>query len=139
MPRTTSCCCLTSARVGALRVAALRPAEGWAPTGVLQVTTAGAAQAVGVLDSLPEVSRDRLVHGLPQRRRVGSRCAAVCECSRTTCVPVAWRLRRVRRGHWRTRPVTCHHEAAYADVSIDIGKANRLGAGRLLLVLAGGF
>lgn len=32
------------------------------------------------------------------------------------------------------RPVTCHHvEAAYADVSVDMGKANRLGAGEAVV------
>ena len=45
--------------------------RGLGADGVLRVTTAGAAQAAGVFDRLPEgVDGRRLVHGLPQRRRL---------------------------------------------------------------------
>ena len=45
--------------------------RGLGADGVLRVTTAGAALAAGVLDRVPDgVNRRRLVHGLPQRRRV---------------------------------------------------------------------
>ena len=45
--------------------------RGLGADGVLRVTTAGAAGEAGVFDRLPEgVAAGRLVHGLPQRRRV---------------------------------------------------------------------
>ncbi len=81
---------LTAARVAAL----CDRRKGLGADGVLRVTTAGAAQAVGVLDSLPEGVRVTDWY-MDYRNADGSaaRCAAtVCECSRTTCVPVAWRF-----------------------------------------------
>ncbi|WP_057375726.1 diaminopimelate epimerase, partial [Mycobacterium tuberculosis] len=125
---------LTAARVAAL----CDRRKGLGADGVLRVTTAGAAQAVGVLDSLPEGVR--VTDWYMDYRNADGSAAQMCgngvrvfaHYLRASGLEV--RDEFVVGSLAGPRPVTCHHvEAAYADVSVDMGKANRLGAGEAVV------
>ena len=110
--------------------------RGLGADGVLRVTTAGAALAAGVLDRVPDgVTRRRLVHGLPQRRRVdaqmcGNGVRVFAHYLRASGLET--RDEFVVGSLAGPRPVVLHHvDATNADVSVDMGKANLLGPGRL--------
>ena len=109
--------------------------RGLGADGVLRVTTAGAALAAGVFDRIPDgVSPDDWY--MDYRNADGS-IAQMCGNG------VRVFAHYLRAGGLETRdefvvgslagprPVVMHHvDATYADVSVDMGKANRLGPGR---------
>ncbi|MBV9720992.1 MAG: diaminopimelate epimerase [Mycobacterium sp.] len=112
--------------------------RGLGADGVLRVTTAGAALAAGVLDRLPEgVNADDWY--MDYRNADGS-TAQMCGNG----VRVFAHYLRARNLESRDefvvgslagpRPVVLHHaNATYADVSVDMGKANTMGEGQAVV------
>jgi diaminopimelate epimerase len=112
--------------------------RGLGADGVLRVTTAAAALAAGVLDRLPDgVSPDEWY--MDYRNADGS-IAQMCGNG------VRVFAHYLRAGGLETRdefvvgslagprPVVMHHvDATYADVRVDMGKANRLGPGQVIV------
>jgi diaminopimelate epimerase len=118
--------------------------RGLGADGVLRVTTAGAALTAGVFDRIPDgVSPDDWY--MDYRNADGS-IAQMCGNG------VRVFAHYLRAGGLETRdefvvgslagprPVVMHHvDATYADVRVDMGKANRLGAGgKAFEVIVGG-
>jgi diaminopimelate epimerase len=112
--------------------------RGLGADGVLRVTTAGAALAAGVFDRTPDgVSPDDWY--MDYRNADGS-IAQMCGNG------VRVFAHYLRAGGLETRdefvvgslagprPVVMHHvDATYADVRVDMGKANRLGPGQVIV------
>jgi diaminopimelate epimerase len=130
--------------VSASRVVALCDRRrGLGADGVLRVTTADAAVAAGVLDRLPDgVGADDWY--MDYRNADGS-TAQMCGNG----VRVFAHYLRASGLEGRDefvvgslagpRPVTVHHvDATTADVTVDMGKANRVGAGEAFWALVGG-
>jgi diaminopimelate epimerase len=125
---------LTAGRVAAL----CDRRRGLGADGVLRITTAGAAQAAGVLDRLP----DGVAAGdwyMDYRNADGS-IAQMCGNG----VRVFAHYLRASGMETRNefvvgslagpRPVILHHaDATHADVTVDMGKVNRLGAGEAVV------
>jgi diaminopimelate epimerase len=130
--------------LSAARVAALCDRrQGLGADGVLRVTTAGAAVTAGVLDRRPDgVSTDDWY--MDYRNADGS---AAQMCGNGVRVFAHY----LRACGWESRDqfvvgslagprlVTLHQvDQTYADVTVDMGKANRLGAGEATEVIVGG-
>lgn len=125
--------------VTAARVAALCDRRrGLGADGLLRVTTAGAAIAAGVLDRLPDgVSQDDWY--MDYRNADGS-TAQMCGNGVRVFAHYLRACGLESRGEFVVgsvagpRLVTLHHvDATEADVTVDMGKANQLGAGEAVV------
>ncbi|GAA4533189.1 diaminopimelate epimerase [Mycobacterium paraffinicum] len=130
LPDVDAALTLTAARVAAL----CDRRRGLGADGVLRVTTAGAAHSAGVLDRLPD-GVDSADWYMDYRNADGS-VAQMCGNG----VRVFAHYLRASGMESRDefvigslagpRPVTVHRvDATYADVTVDMGKANTLGPG----------
>ncbi|MCC9180043.1 diaminopimelate epimerase [Mycolicibacterium mageritense] len=108
--------------------------RGLGADGVLRVTTAGAALAAGVFDRIPDgvaPATGTWTTATPTAR--SRRCAAtVSGCSRTICGPRGLESADefVVGSLAGPRPVVLHRaDATEAEVTVEMGKANRFGTG----------
>jgi diaminopimelate epimerase len=112
--------------------------RGLGADGVLRVTTAGAALAAGVFDRIPDgVQADDWY--MDYRNADGS-TAQMCGngvrvfAHYLRCGGLESRDEFVVGSLAGPRPVVIHHvDATYADVRVDMGKANRLGPGQVVV------
>ena len=112
--------------------------RGLGADGVLRVTTAGAAMAAGVLDRVPDgVSADDWY--MDYRNADGS-TAQMCGNGARVFAHYLRASGLETRDDFVVgslagpRPVVLHHvDATYADVSVDMGKANTLGEGHAVV------
>lgn len=130
--------------LSAARVAALCDRRrGMGADGVLRITTAGAAMAAGVLERLPDgvAANDWYM----DYRNADGSTAQMCGNG----VRVFAHYLRARGLESRDefvvgslagpRQVTLHHvDQTHADITVDMGKANRLGAGDAFWAVVGG-
>jgi diaminopimelate epimerase len=112
--------------------------RGLGADGVLRVTTAGAALAAGVLDRVPDgVSADDWY--MDYRNADGSTAQMCGNGARVfahylRASGLETRDEFVVGSLAGPRPVVLHHvDATYADVSVDMGKANTLGEGQAVV------
>ena len=112
--------------------------QGLGADGVLRVTTAGAASAAGVLDRLPD-GVDAGDWYMDYRNADGS-IAQMCGNGVRVFAHYLRAIGLEQRDEFVVgslagpRPVALHHvDATAADVSVDMGKANRLGPGEAVV------
>lgn len=130
LPDVDAALTLTAPRVAAL----CDRRRGLGADGVLRVTTAGAAHSAGVLDRLPD-GVDSADWYMDYRNADGS-VAQMCGngvrvfAHYLRASGMESRDEFVVGSQAGPRPVTVHRvDATYADVTVDMGKANTLGAG----------
>ncbi|OBB98439.1 diaminopimelate epimerase [Mycobacterium sp. 852002-30065_SCH5024008] len=130
LPDVDAALTLTAARVSAL----CDRRRGLGADGVLRVTTAGAAHSAGVLDRLPD-GVDSADWYMDYRNADGS-VAQMCGngvrvfAHYLRASGMESRDEFVVGSQAGPRPVTVHRvDATYADVTVDMGKANTLGPG----------
>jgi len=134
LPDVDAALTLTAAGVAAL----CDRRRGVGADGVLRVTIAGAAVSAGVLERLPD-GVGAADWYMDYRNADGS-VAAMCGNGVRVFAHYLRASGLEARGEFvvgslaGARPVTLHHaDAAHADVTVDMGKANRLGGGEAVV------
>jgi len=134
LPDVDAALTLTAAGVAAL----CDRRRGVGADGVLRVTIAGAAVSAGVLERLPD-GVGAADWYMDYRNADGS-IAAMCGNGVRVFAHYLRASGLEARGEFvvgslaGARPVTLHHaDAAHADVTVDMGKANRLGGGEAVV------
>ena len=130
--------------LSAARVAALCDRRrGLGADGVLRITTAGAAARAGVLDRLPDGvgANDWYMDYRNADGSIAQMCGNGVRVFAHYLRALDWRrATSSSSGRWPARDRSTLHQAdaTYADVTVDMGKANRLGAGEAVSRRAGG-